>query len=245
MAEGNRNLVRLFRTGLLRDFGNPALGPNTPFWWPLHPATEPQHWGLRPEEDSILESLGPAAKVDARPYPFQVLGSLGARKGCIWCVCFRPSFSKEYLKYYSFHRGPYGKIFRNVYLIEPEPERWRKSLQCGELTIHVTDPVKYRGPRNNKKRLEGMEPWMWEKSVRVLRMEYRALTPSCVLMTDLASSWFNGKPGEPGLHYESVDRRAWRLHPKKRKLDAFLSKLEAEGVPEHRWAEALRTLRRN
>jgi hypothetical protein len=124
----------------------------------------------------------------------------------------------------------------------PERENWRKSLESGELSIHVTDPVKYRGDRDNALRMNGMQPWMWEKSVRCLRMEYEALRPSCILMTKLASSWFEGKfckPGQPGLHSESVNRRAWRMDPRKNKLDVFLSKLQNEGIPEDNWEQAL------
>jgi hypothetical protein len=240
MVQANRALVRIFRACFLRDFSNPAVGRCTPYWWPLHPATELRHWGLRTGEGQILESLGPSPKPDKRPYQFQVLGSLGAQKGCIWCVTFRPSFSKDYLSYYSNHLGPYGKILRHVYYLSPEPEHWRSALELGKLTIHVTDPVKYRGDADNKKRVEGMQPWMWEKSVRCLRMEYQLLKPCCVLMTKLALSWFErGKPGEPGLHFESADRRAWRLDPRKQKLDAFLSKLQQVGVPESKWEDAL------
>lgn len=107
---------------------------------------------------------------------------------------------------------------------------------------HVTDPIKYRGPKNNAMRMEGMQPWMREKSARYLRMEYNALKPCCVLMTKLASSWFKGMfytSGTPGLPYESSNRRAWHLDPKKRKLDDFLSNLQEEGVPEEKWEEAL------
>jgi hypothetical protein len=89
--------------------------------------------------------------------------------------------------------------------------------------VHVTDLAKFRGPDDDR----GMDPEMWQRSIRCVRREFECHDPAAVIMVKAAKGWFKlgctlsqSGPLWPYLPQEDRD---------------FLCRLDAQSLPVTYW----------
>ena len=154
-----------------RYFGGSALPSPAyfdPWWWPIDPANRPEHWGLEPFETDHLNSFCDIPS-RGKSYPgFQ--GSLGASPHCAVLVGERPSFNASY-----------GSAVSGVYSLLG---RLATQMKLRVQDFHVTDLIKFRGEPGRS--TEDLCSRMIDISVECLAAEFALLTPTVVVITDMA-----------------------------------------------------------
>jgi hypothetical protein len=202
-STGNKDLIDIIRHHLLDEFTKHLQDKKRsdrrglpeycdPWWWPLHPAKELEHWGLLPDDENVdakFKSLRPKEPGKRKEYA-RFLGSLGAKPGCVFIIGERPSFTKGYGQYM-------GKLDVRLNLLRAQPELREFLQQPPE--FHVTDCIKFRGDPSRDKLTNEMR----DISRRCLSAEFDLLKPKLVLLTDMAVPLFQ-RPNYEGVVFVEV-----------------------------------------
>jgi hypothetical protein len=142
-----------------------------PWWWPLDPATKPEHWGLDAAHSDALQSLH-ERRATSKQFP-GFLGSLGAQRGCVFILGERPSFNVSYA-------SAVTSLYEQIQRLSRMPELVERI--GSSVTFHVSDLLKFRGENWN----DGLTELMLEISGACLHEEMKLLQPSLVIVTDMA-----------------------------------------------------------
>jgi hypothetical protein len=191
----NAKLRATFRHCLLRDL---TEHKPPPWYWPIRSGADPSDWGLDSHEQAELTALHPGtmskARFEYQNYPL-FRGSLGAEHNPVWIIGPRPSQWKD--------RSTIARLNELLRLVNLKVAHDGSSTG---LNYHMSDLIKYQGPRDQRAVCIGVTPHMWQVSFDCLWREYSILGAKRMGVT--MARWLSSIPASRFTRQTAVATRS-------------------------------------